>query len=91
MKEKGKRQKGAQRHAEGTHGEVTRRAIREQINSGSRHEEPSQSDPVEPKLGRHKIHEDREQHDEADKNSEKNRLARDIQMRGAEDLRERSS
>jgi hypothetical protein len=31
----------------------------------------------QPRQGRHKIYEDRQQHDEADKNSEKNRLARD--------------
>ena len=30
--------------------------------------------------GKHKIYEDREQHDEAEKNSEKNRLTRDGEM-----------
>jgi hypothetical protein len=30
-------------------------------------------------LGRHKIHEDRQQHDDADLQSEKNRLAHDRQ------------
>ena len=35
-------------------------------------------------VGRDRLFEGREQHDEADKNSEKNRLARDVQRHGHE-------
>ena len=35
-------------------------------------------------VGKDRMFEDREQHDEADKNSEKNRLARDVQRHGHE-------
>ncbi len=77
-KKRGGKQKGGQQHAHGTHGERTHQAIIEQINAGGRGERMAE-DAAEPEMikGRHKIHEDREQHDEADKNSEKNRLQRD--------------
>ena len=75
MKDRTNDQPGAQRHAEGEYGDLTRERNRERI------QEPFDVDETDdlnaPKAGRHRIHEDREQHDEADKNSEKNRLARE--------------
>lgn len=79
------KQKGAQQHAEGQHGEKARAHLRDEIQTAG----PAERDDVEqrdrsvadehPADGRHRLFEGREQHDEADKNSEKNRLARDVQ------------
>lgn len=77
MKDKGKQQKGGQRHAEGEHGPRTKQAIRVELESGSDRDDARESGPRAPRPGGRKIYEDRQQHDEADKNSEKNRLARD--------------
>ena len=76
-----KSQQGGQTHAEGQHGAKTREALLQQLNAngertGDREQEAR--DAVAMREGKHKIHEDREQHDEAEKNSEKNRLARDV-------------
>lgn len=73
---KGK-QKGAQRHAEGMHGPKTRARILEQLESGQA-ESPPGPDRSHGVTGKHRLFERREQHDEADLNSEKNRLDRDI-------------
>lgn len=69
------RQQGAQTHPEGGHGERTRERLREAHDSGMS-EPPADEAQPDQRLGKHRLHEDREQHDEADKNSEKNRLAR---------------
>ena len=69
------RQQGAQTHPEGGHGERTRERLREELESGVSEPSVDEAQPGE-RLGKHRLHEDREQHDEADKNSEKNRLAR---------------
>ena len=75
-------QKGAQRHAEGAHGPRTQQRIVEQ-NQEPR--EPTMSEvPVKDPVGRHRIFEGREQHDDADKNSEKNRLDRVNSGQGGE-------
>lgn len=74
---KGK-QKGAQQHAEGQHGKKTRKAFIEQLQSGEAREAQS-ADTEHQAEGKHRLFEQREQHDEADKNSEKNRLDQDIQ------------
>ena len=71
-------QKGAQRHAEGTQGPKTRARQQEILHSGERGETARQ-DAQHPTDGRHRLFERREQHDEADLNSEKNRLSRDIE------------
>jgi hypothetical protein len=68
-------QKGPQQHAEGQQGEKTHRRFIEQLNEGSPRERSEQEVNAQP--GGHRIHEDRQQHDEAEKNSEKNRLAID--------------
>jgi hypothetical protein len=74
-------------HAEGQHGDKTHARLIEQLQSG-----PSQ-EPVEDRLaarheqsayeGKRRLVEDREQHDEADRNSDKARLAKDLE-RGTE-------
>jgi len=78
--EQGK-QKGAQRHAEGMHGPKTRAHLLEQLESGpsGATETPDHSHDGE---GKHRLFEGREQHDEADRNSDKNRLDRDIREHG---------
>lgn len=70
-------QKGAQRHAEGQQGPKTTARQQEQLHSGDRGETARQ-DAQHPADGKHRLFEQREQHDEADLNSEKNRLSRDI-------------
>jgi len=71
------KQKGAQRHAEGMHGPKTRARILEQLESRDA-ESPSTPDRSHDEAGKHRLFERREQHDNADRNSEKNRLDRDI-------------
>ncbi|MEX2179018.1 MAG: hypothetical protein WD801_09930 [Gemmatimonadaceae bacterium] len=66
-KDKG-RQKGAQRHAEGQHGQATHRRFIEQLQEGSNAAQSDESAPIE---GNHRLDQDRQQHDEAEKNSEK--------------------
>ena len=72
-------QKGAQEHAEGQHGSKTHSRLLEQLHSGAagadNEARAEQSAPVE---GHHRLYEDREQHDEAEKNSEKNRSEREV-------------
>lgn len=72
-------QKGAQRHAEGQQGPKTTKRQIDQLESGSGGETQRQ-DAQHPADGRHRLFEQREQHDEAELNSEKNRLNRDIQQ-----------
>jgi hypothetical protein len=69
------RQKGAQTHAEGQHGKKAHSRFIESLHEGR---PPSERElRTESTAGARRLAEDREQHDEADKNSEKNRLARD--------------
>jgi hypothetical protein len=72
------RRTGPQDHAEGEHGQKTRRQNLEQLQSG-----PQQQPPVVHRLkeriegalrGKRRLVEDRQQHDEAEKNSELRRL-----------------
>ena len=69
-------QKGAQRHAEGQHGAKAHSRFIESLHEGESptHDEIRASVPD----GSHRLREDREQHDEAEKNSEKNRLEREV-------------
>ena len=66
---------GPQRHAEGAHGEKTHRRFIEQLQEGNPEPKQTEAPPVE---GHHRLHQDREQHDEAEKNSEKVRAMREI-------------
>jgi hypothetical protein len=71
-----KREPGPQRHAEGQHGERTHRRFIEQVQGGSGAEKRTEGKPVE---GHHRLHQDRQQHDEAEKNSEKVEAMREVQ------------
>jgi len=68
MASKKGRQQGAQRHAEGQHGRKTHRRFVEQLQEGTRAPKQTEGAPVE---GNHRLHQDRHQHDEAEKGSEK--------------------
>ena len=83
-KQNGGQQQGAIHHEPGQQGDKTRARQAEIAHTGSEHaNEPSgpRYDPEEIRAhdepGRHRLFEDRQQHDEADKNSEKTRVARD--------------
>ena len=75
-------QKGAQRHAEGQHGPKTRAAFIEQLQSGPSGSEDAAESAGHDTAGENRLFERREQHDEAELNSEKMRLDRDIQDHG---------
>ena len=87
-------QKGPQDHAEGQHGSKTHSAFIEQLHSHGNTDGSSSRD--EPPAEDHRKHiakhnatprlfGDREQHDEAEKRSEKTRLHRELERRGYED------
>ena len=77
-------QQGAIDHAPSQHGDKTISRIAEisqtsnaaEARTGPQHD-PSEIQEHQPK-GKNRLFEDRQQHDDADKNSEKTRLARDI-------------
>jgi hypothetical protein len=72
-------QQGAQTHGEGEYGDVARSANRDRIHHSERQADGAGNDESESSPatdGKHRLSEDRQQHDEADKNAEKNR-ARD--------------
>jgi hypothetical protein len=86
-------QKGAQGHAEGQHGDKTREAFlegrRARLSGREAPEGVSPSDGGEdvnaygqPVPGHHRLFEDREQHDEAEKNSESTRASREANRLG---------
>lgn len=66
---------GPQQHAEGAHGELTHRRFIEQLQDGTPEPKQTEAAPVE---GHHRLHEDRQQHDEAEKNSEKVEAMREV-------------
>ncbi|MEP6492716.1 MAG: hypothetical protein ABJF01_08565 [bacterium] len=77
------KQQGPQTHAEGQHGDKTHAAFIEALHhklpDSEALEAPKMADPDadafgEPHPGRHRLNEDREQHDRAEKQSEANRL-----------------
>jgi hypothetical protein len=79
-------QKGPQEHAEGQHGSKTRSKILEQLHSGNGVKPETPPNPLEPKNdshhnAAHRLFEERQQHDEAEKGSEKTRLHREIERR----------
>ena len=85
-REHGGKQKGAQDHAEGQHGSKAHGRFLEQLHEGAsgdeRNAEPQRGASQE---GHHRLREDRQQHDEAEKNSEKNRSAIEVE-RGRETI-----
>jgi len=85
MPKRNGQQQGPQNHAEGQHGDKTHAAfLEEQQDNTALGEESAEAshrsnDADEfgrPRSGHHRLQEDREQHDEAEKNSEANRLRR---------------
>jgi hypothetical protein len=69
------RQKGAQRHAEGQHGQKAHSHFIESLHEGR---SPSASEQGGASVnGSQRLREDRQQHDEAERNSEKNRVERE--------------
>lgn len=81
-------QKGPQDHAEGGHGAKTRSKILEQLHSGSNGKQSPPGVPEDTAVNSenhkaqhhaaHRLFEARQQHDEAEKNSEKTRLQRQL-------------
>jgi hypothetical protein len=80
-------QKGPQDHAEGQHGAKTRSKILEQLHSANGAADQNSQNGLEPHKSiahhnaAHRLFEERQQHDEAEKNSEKTRLNREIERR----------
>ncbi len=82
-------QKGPQDHAEGQHGSKTRSKILEQLHSGNGNGAAPEAlpNPLQPRKhlahhnSAHRLFEERQQHDEAEKNSEKTRLNREVERR----------
>lgn len=86
-------QKGPQDHAEGQHGSKTRGKILEQLHSGNGNGTKNGTtpeaapDPLQPPNSpahhnaAHRLFEERQQHDEAEKNSERTRLHREVERR----------
>jgi hypothetical protein len=75
------RQPGPQQHAEGQHGDAAHTAFIESLHGKHGGSEESEGSPQaensdRPIAGHHRLVEEREQHDEAEKNSEANRLRR---------------
>ena len=76
------RQPGPQRHAEGQHGDKTHRRFIEQLQEGTGSTRRAEGAPVE---GNHRLHQDRQQHDEAEKNSEKVEAMREVERGKVDD------
>ncbi|MBA3889007.1 MAG: hypothetical protein H0X64_00600 [Gemmatimonadaceae bacterium] len=78
------KQKGAQQHAQGMHGPKSRAHLIEQLESGGRGDEARMDGAANSHddAGKHRLFEQREQRDDAERNSEKNRLDQDIQDHG---------
>jgi hypothetical protein len=81
-------QKGPQDHAEGQHGAKTRSKILEQLHSrnGNGVVDPNKPGVAPDKdqanhTSAHRLFEERQQHDEAEKHSEKTRLNREVERR----------
>jgi hypothetical protein len=69
-------QRGAQRHAEGQHGEQTHERSVEQLSEFRERPDPTVPEGIPHREGKHRLEEDRQQHDEAEKDSEFNRQRR---------------
>ena len=63
---------GPQEHAENAHGDKTHARLVEQLQQPvTRAAGDETTDESPPREGQHRLHQDRQQHDEAEKNSEK--------------------
>jgi hypothetical protein len=78
-----RKQQGPQDHPEGGHGPKTHEELIRELESGPR-EEPRGERPEDKleRLGKHRLEEGRVQHDEADLNSDKDRLIRKLEREG---------
>jgi hypothetical protein len=76
-------QQGPQDHAEGAHGSKTHQAFIQQLHSKANAPAADESVTAESKTEKHgsqrRLAQDRQQHDEAEKNSEKTRLSREME------------
>ena len=73
-------QPGPQDHAEGAHGSKTHQALIQQLHSKANSPAPAEPEAnTEKPHVQHRLAQDRQQHDAAEKNSEKTRLSRDIE------------
>ena len=78
-------QKGPQDHAEGQHGSKTHSKFLEQLKTGNGVPPEESTNGVEPNKpnghhnAAHRLFEQRQQHDEAEKSSEKTRLHREVE------------
>jgi hypothetical protein len=61
---------GPQQHAEGQHGEKTHERFREQISEFRDAPDPTEPEGIPHREGKHRLDEDRQQHDEAERDSE---------------------
>ena len=100
MQNKDGKQKGPQDHAEGQHGAKTHSKFIEQLHSHSNGSQADSGDEPSANDTRHHIAKhnatprlfgDRQQHDEAEKKSEKTRLHRELERRGYDDSELRPS
>jgi hypothetical protein len=82
MTNRKKRIPGPQQHAEGQHGEKTHRRFIETLQEGSPREPGNDVPEVE---GNQRLHQDRQQHDEAEKNSEKVEAMREVKRGKADE------
>jgi hypothetical protein len=78
-----RREPGPQHHAEGQHGEKTHQRFIEQLHEAASPPRETTRRPVE---GHHRLHQDRQQHDEAEKNSEKTRAVVEIERGHVDEL-----
>jgi len=69
-------QQGAQQHAEGQHGERTRERFQAEISEFQDRPDPTLPEGIPHREGKHRLDENRQQHDNADKGSERNRNRR---------------
>jgi hypothetical protein len=72
---------GKKPNVEGRHGDKTHQAFLDNLHGTMPESQASEGSPQrdnvgKPIAGHHRLHEDRQQHDEAEKNSEANRLRR---------------
>jgi hypothetical protein len=82
-------QTGPQQHAEGQHGEKTHDRLLEEMAEGSERERAAREGLPLTRPERHRLTQQREQHDEAEKNSEKNREERMMDQGGGQASRVR--
>jgi hypothetical protein len=79
MQNKNGKQKGPQDHAEGQHGSKTRSKILEQLHSGNGAVQRRTNNNGADRNGARRLVEDRQQHDDGEKKSEKTRLNREVE------------